>query len=143
MSSTVVADSSGIISLVSTTDVNHSLGLSISHRIRRDAHQLVLPGEVFTEVVNVLGKKVGHPDAIAVGAELLRSSEYLLADTDDQIRRRAFEKFTQSSGAVSFTDCIVMAVADQFETKDVFGFDEVFSKDGYTRFGYHQTILPI
>ena len=30
-----------------------------------------------------------------------------------------------------FTDCIVMANADSFKTKDIFGFDEVFRKNGY------------
>jgi predicted nucleic acid-binding protein len=32
---------------------------------------------------------------------------------------------------VSFTDCLVMAVADRFGTKVIFGFDEVFRKNGY------------
>jgi predicted nucleic acid-binding protein len=32
---------------------------------------------------------------------------------------------------VSFTDCIVMALADRLGTKTIFGVDEVFEKNGY------------
>jgi predicted nucleic acid-binding protein len=32
---------------------------------------------------------------------------------------------------VSFTDCVVMAVADTYGTKRIFGFDEAFTKNGY------------
>jgi predicted nucleic acid-binding protein len=34
---------------------------------------------------------------------------------------------------VSFTDCVVMAYADAFQTKDIFGFDKQFADAGYTR----------
>jgi predicted nucleic acid-binding protein len=33
----------------------------------------------------------------------------------------ALEKFKNQSQAVSLTDCIVMAVADHYGTKDIFG----------------------
>jgi predicted nucleic acid-binding protein len=32
---------------------------------------------------------------------------------------------------VSYTDCIVMVVATASKTKEVFGFDDVFGKNGY------------
>jgi predicted nucleic acid-binding protein len=31
------------------------------------------------------------------------------------------------------TDCIVMTVADDYGTKDIFGFDKQFEDSGYTR----------
>ena len=34
---------------------------------------------------------------------------------------------------MSFTDCLVMKVADEFGTKDVFGFDKQFEDPGYRR----------
>jgi predicted nucleic acid-binding protein len=35
--------------------------------------------------------------------------------------------------AVSFTDCLVMAVADEYGTKDIFDFDKQFADAGYIR----------
>jgi predicted nucleic acid-binding protein len=34
---------------------------------------------------------------------------------------------------VSLTDCIVMAIADHYGTKDIFGFDKQFADAGYHR----------
>ena len=45
----------------------------------------------------------------------------------------ALNKFEGLSEAVSLTDCIVMAVADEYGTKDIFGFDKQFADAGYTR----------
>jgi len=45
----------------------------------------------------------------------------------------ALEKFEKQSSAVSLTDCIVMAVADDYSTQDIFGFDKQFKDAGYTR----------
>jgi len=45
----------------------------------------------------------------------------------------ALDKFAASPNAVSFTDCLVMAAADVYWTKEIFGFDKQFSDAGYIR----------
>ena len=35
------------------------------------------------------------------------------------------------SESVSYTDAVVMAVADEYETQKIFGFDEAFATCGY------------
>jgi predicted nucleic acid-binding protein len=45
----------------------------------------------------------------------------------------ALERFKTQPQGVSFTDCVVMAYADAFQTKDIFGFDKQFADAGYTR----------
>ncbi len=40
-------------------------------------------------------------------------------------------KFSTQPGSVSYTDSLVMAVADTNDTPLIFGFDEVFEKNGY------------
>ena len=42
-------------------------------------------------------------------------------------------KFKDQPSGVSLTDCIVMAVADDYGTKDIFGFDKQFEDAGYKR----------
>lgn len=55
--------------------------------------------------------------------------------SNDNIRLRALQNFQNQPAYVSFTDCVVMAFADEYETKDIFGFDEAFRKNGYIRVG--------
>jgi len=131
----IVADSSAFFSLVIKEDRNHKIAnLTIKKIISSDA-SVIVPGEVFTELVNILGKKVGHSVAIKAGKMILEQSGFIITETTDSIRNNAFEKFKKQAESVSFTDCLVMAFADLYETKDIFGFDEAFRKNGYVRIG--------
>lgn len=131
----VITDSSALVALASKDDTTHDIAIKISEKIKERGWSLIIPGEVFTETVNLLGKKFGHKLAIEFGGEILRSDEYEIIDTDNETRQKAFEKFKLEANSTSFTDCIVMAFADHFETKDIFGFDEIFNKNGYKRLG--------
>ena len=51
-------------------------------------------------------------------------------DSDEELGE-ALKRFAQHPASVSFTDCVVMALADRVRTKTIFGFDEVFRKNGY------------
>jgi len=57
----------------------------------------------------------------------------VLSEPNNLLATPALEKFKAVPQAVSFTDCIVMAVADEYNTKDIFGFDKQFEDAGYVR----------
>lgn len=76
-----------------------------------------------------------HEAAVKQGEDLLSSRILIMVETTPIICQNAFDKFKKQPKSVSFTDCLVMAFADEFATKDIFGFDEAFRKNGYTRFG--------
>src|SRR3989338_2889968 len=135
MKTLIIADSSGIISLISETDKNHSLAVKISLKLEKAKGSIIVPTEVFAEILNITGKKLGHKIALIVAEKILSMKTFLISDTNEKIRKRALEIFKDQSESVSFTDCIVMANADSFKTKDIFGFDEVFWKNGYKRIG--------
>jgi predicted nucleic acid-binding protein len=46
---------------------------------------------------------------------------------------RALERLKDQVPGVSLTDCLVMAVADEYGIKDIFGFDMQFVESGYHR----------
>jgi predicted nucleic-acid-binding protein len=74
-----------------------------------------------------------HETARKAASELLNpESQFLLIETGPYLFT-ALEKFKAQPPAVSLTDCIVMAVADDYGTKDIFGFDRQFANAGYTR----------
>lgn len=134
MNKPVVIDSSALISLASLDDSNHHQSLSIVKQLEKMKRPLVLPGEIFTETLNVLGKKMGRTKQLEMGEDLLEGT-FVFLETTSQIRKASFEKLKKSASSTSFTDCLVMAIADSLDTNDIFGFDEVFRKSGYLRTG--------
>jgi len=136
----VIADSSALVSLASVTDQNHSKAVLYSQSFVKTNRPLIIPSEVIAETINTIGRKISHQMAMAVGNELLGSSAYFIVDSNTDLRIIAFDKFKKQKGPpelslkpakASFTDCVVMAVADYYETKDIFGFDKIFSKNGF------------
>jgi len=129
----IIADTSGLVSLATDTDQNHEPAKEAAARLRKASRPIILPSDVLVETVNVLGKKSGHETALKVAGELLRpGSQFLLIETRPYLVT-ALAKFENQPPAVSLTDCIVMTVADDYGTKDIFGFDRQFKDAGYTR----------
>ncbi len=126
----VVADTSGLMSLLVDTDANHGKALTQSAVFDESPGAVVISSHVFTELMNVLGKKLGHQVAVAIGRQIISNPTYLIMESDKELAE-ALERFAQQPASVSFTDCIVMALADRLGTKLIYGYDEVFRKNGY------------
>ena len=130
----VIADSSALVSLASISDSNHSPALRFSNRLVKEDRQIIIPTEIFSETVNVLGRRGNHQMAYGTASQILNSNP-IIPETMDNLREQALLKFKTQPESVSYTDCLVMAFADEFETKEIFGFDLTFKKNGYVRFG--------
>jgi hypothetical protein len=129
----IIADSSALVSLATDTDHNHKPATEATFRLRQADRPIILPSDVLVETVNILGKRSGHETAIKAADRLLRpGSQFILVETTSHLEA-ALEKFKKESPAVSLTDCIVMAVADYYGTKEIFGFDKQFENAGYHR----------
>ena len=135
MNAPIIIDSSAFISLGTISDNNHKKATIISDRIKEENRRVIMPGEIFTEVVNVAGKKINHQAALDQAHIILSSKAMHIEETTLKIRQNALSKFEQQPKSVSFTDCLVMAFADEFVTREIFGFDETFHKNGYILFG--------
>lgn len=138
MKTTIIADSSGIISLISKSDKNHGKAVEISRKLDKVKGSVIVPGEVFSETLNIAGKKLGHSVALSIAESIQSAESFIIFDTTEEIRKRALDTYRNQPESVSFTDCIVMAAADLFDTKEIFGFDEVFHKSGYKRLGFDE-----
>jgi predicted nucleic acid-binding protein len=93
---------------------------------------IFVPGEVLPETVNMLGKKFSRALAIDTGRLLITSAPFLVTHTDLDTHVSALSLFEQSTGSVSYTDCLVMATANKYVTRHVFGFDDIFQQSGFT-----------
>ena len=128
----IIADTSGLVSLFSPNDHNHAVAVNAAKRLQSANKEILIPAAVFIEFLNVLGRKVGHTAAIAAVSELTPPF-IVLSEPTNLLDTPALEKFALVTQSVSFTDCIVMAVADDYGTKDIFGFDKQFMDAGYNR----------
>ena len=129
----IIVDSSGLISLVVQSDSNHSEAIAIANDFVGGQGKALVPAEVFAETLNILGKKFGHEYAAGTVQAVLESSAFAVVPTSDVTRLEAVDHFRTAPAGVSFTDCLVMKAADEFGTKDIFGFDKQFEAAGYKR----------
>ncbi len=104
----IIADTSGLISLCLPGDHNHAVAVNAAEQLKSDHKDILIPAAVFVEFLNILGRKVSHSAALAAAAELTSS----------------FRKFQTVPQSVSFTDCLVTALADEYATHEIFGFDK-------------------
>jgi len=131
--SPIIADASALVSLTTDTDHNHIPAKEAAALLHKVSRPIILPAAIFVETVNVLGKRSGHETALKAADELLRpGSQFVLIETLPYLNK-ALERFKDQPPGVSLTDCLVMAVADEYGTKEVFGFDKQFEDAGYHR----------
>jgi predicted nucleic acid-binding protein len=126
----IIADTSGLISLFLPGDHNHEVAVKAAKQLQNEHKDILLPAAVLVELLNVLGRKVGHTAALAAVEEL--TPPFLILTTQSNVSQ-ALKKFEALPQSVSFTDCLVMAVADEYATSDIFGFDKQFAYAGYKR----------
>jgi predicted nucleic acid-binding protein len=107
----VIVDTSALISLASLDDQNHQKAVSISQNLARGQRVMIVPGEVFTETMNALGRlrgvapKVRRELQLRVGHELLSSPEFLVSETMPELRKPTLEALLKHQPfSVSFTD---------------------------------------
>ena len=131
MSKLVVLDTSAFLSLGNLADYNYQKATQISKIIANQESTVIVPSDVFTEIANVVGRKISHKAAVMQSQKILSSEMFTIIESSNDIRLSALDMFKKQSESVSFTDCVVMAVADYYETKDIFGFDGIFKKNGY------------
>jgi predicted nucleic acid-binding protein len=128
----IIADTSGLISLFSSNDQNHEMAVEAARRLSNERKDILIPAAVLVEFLNILGRKAGHAAALAAVTELTPPF-LVISEPANLLDTPALEKFGSLPQGVSFTDCLVMAVADEYGTPDIFGFDKQFADAGYHR----------
>jgi predicted nucleic acid-binding protein len=130
-SNTIIADSSALVSLFVASDSNHAAAVAGASHLVDDNRLVLIPAEIFAETINIVGKKFGHQTAVRVGHSLLDSAAFLIAVPAEATRLNALELLLTVPETVSFTDCLVMSVADEYKTREILGFDNAFRRKGY------------
>jgi predicted nucleic acid-binding protein len=126
-----IVDSSALVALLIENDADHDKAVAIGQTLREAASLILMPSEVIAETLNLLGKMQGRTFAFAAGQQLLNDPDIHLLTASSDRMRAALTSWQKQGSGVSYTDCLVMAAADEAETTIVYGFDGVFAKNGY------------
>jgi predicted nucleic acid-binding protein len=133
-SKTVILDSSGLISLLNVADQLHGEALRMDALLTASDWLILLPVEVLAETLNAVGKKIGRRDSVLAGQAILQryeSHDIDLIHAEGHVYDAAIKLLGTGTGNPSFVDCLVMALAHEYETSYIFGFDATFKKNGY------------
>jgi predicted nucleic acid-binding protein len=128
----IIADTSGLVSLFSPNDQNHEVAVEAAKRLSGEHKDILIPAAVLVEFLNIMGRKASHNAALAAVTELTPPF-LVINEPANLLDTPALEKFGALPQGVSFTDCLVMALADEYGTLDIFGFDKQFADAGYHR----------
>jgi predicted nucleic acid-binding protein len=134
----VILDSSALIAQLNVNDLWHEKADGIANVIANTDRHVILPSEVFAETLNRIGNNIGRQAAVLAGHALLErdaTGDILLTHSTPSLAAAALELLdtvaTPPDKRPSFVDCLVMATANANNTREIFGFDAVFAKNGY------------
>ena len=129
----VLIDADAFVGLIYKKDANHQVASRIIELI--PDVQLITSSYAYGEAITVLSQKAGR----AIALEFIKDtqdSSTIIIDIDFVFRRRGEEVFKrQTSKNVSFTDCVNMAIMEEYGVSEVFSFDEDYRKNGFIRIG--------
>jgi len=129
--SSYIADSSALFALYSTTDALHAAAIRAIDALRAERATILTPADVFSETMNLIGRRIGHRAATEAATLLLEADQFIVVETTADVRTAALAKLMDTPDSVSFTDCVAMSVADRYDTKLILGFDQAFRRSGY------------
>jgi predicted nucleic acid-binding protein len=134
----VILDSSALIAQINVKDLWHTKANTVSEIIERTDRKVILPAEVLAESLNRIGNNVGRQDAVLAGNAILERNEtgdILITQSTMEIISATLNLLKTVSEPqdkrASFVDCLVMATAAFYDTREIFGFDAVFGKNGF------------
>jgi len=134
----VILDSSALIAQINVKDLWHKKANSISELIERTDRKVILPAEVLAETLNRIGNNIGRQDAVLAGNALLERNEtgdILITQSNMDIISATLNLLKTvrepQDKRASFVDCLVMATATFYDTREIFGFDAVFERNGF------------
>jgi predicted nucleic acid-binding protein len=134
----VILDSSALIAQINVKDLWHQKANTISEFMARTDRKVILPAEVLAETLNRIGNNIGRQDAARAGNALLERNEtgdILITHSNTDILKATLHLLNSvrelPDKRASFVDCLVMATAAFYDTREIFGFDAVFGRNGF------------
>lgn len=125
----VIVDTGAIYALVMRNDRNHGAARRFLQHVLEGPASLVLHEWVFVEAMTLLKVRGGAEVAIRVGEEIKRNPLYRWQPSTPQLEQLAwgvFERYSDKDW--SYTDCALVALAQQTKTEEVWTYDRLLGQ---------------
>ena len=133
MGDLVVADADAIIAVTMVGDANHSKAILVEKGLKERGVRLLYPVTAIAEAVTFMQRALSSGATARAAAESFSNKDVEKADMDNEILERAVRRYFRFivSKKNTIFDCIVAAVADKHDTKEIFSFDGFYKKCGF------------
>ncbi|OGD98684.1 hypothetical protein A2W45_00850 [Candidatus Curtissbacteria bacterium RIFCSPHIGHO2_12_41_11] len=128
----VIVDADAIVAQAYPNDSNHGRAVSISDKLNNLGAQVIYPATAVLEATTVLQGRL-NSGATAYGtAAVFADPNVNVAEVNQNTLTNAINYFRPTTGKKNtLFDCVVMAVADEYEADAIFSFDKVYKSKGY------------
>jgi len=127
----VIVDADVIVAQSILNDSNHNKALHASNTLKEIKARIVYSATAILEAVTVIQKKRSSVLAYNV-ANLLTKDRVEVAQVDDDILANAMAYFNPTTSKKNtLFDCVIMAVANKYNTDIIFSFDKFYTKQGF------------
>ncbi|MBH8571986.1 PIN domain-containing protein [Nostocaceae cyanobacterium CENA369] len=130
----VFLDTSYIIALETSDDINHDVTLKHWQSFIQKLPRLVTTSYVFDEIVTFFNSRNRHAKAVEVGNRLLSSPSVQFIHVDEVLFFEAWRLFQQyDDKSYSLTDCVSFVVMKQLGISTALSFDKHFVQAGFEK----------
>ena len=128
----VIVDADAIIAQVNPNDKHHQTATEISHTLNSMNAQVVYPSTSIAES-NAFMQRVLNSTASAYGTAVVFTSPGVqIAEVNGETLRHALKYFNpHTSKKNTLFDCIVAAVAQDYNADAIFSFDGFYKRKGF------------
>jgi predicted nucleic acid-binding protein len=125
----IFIDADAFIAIYIETDFHHLKAIKINESKPKD--EVVTSSEVIFEVTTKLSYLATHKLATTFLSEILKSSVTIEYITPVRLQQTMSLFQKQSSKRVSLTDCANMIICKELGIKQIFSFDQHYTKNGF------------
>jgi predicted nucleic acid-binding protein len=128
----VIVDADAIVAQGNPEDANYQKATKISQQLIKLGVQVIYPVTAIAEASTVLQHKVSS--AIAFGTvQLMTEPIAQVVEVNKQTLINAHKYFSSTTSKKNtIFDCIIAAVAEEYEADAIFSFDRFYVKKGFT-----------
>ncbi|MCC5667083.1 PIN domain-containing protein [Nostoc sp. CHAB 5784] len=131
---TVFLDTSYIIALETSDDINHDVTLKHWQVFIQELPRLVTTSYIFDEIVTFFNSRNRHAKAVEVGNRLLSSPSVQFIHVDEVLFFEGWRLFQQyDDKSYSLTDCVSFVVMKQLGIRTALSFDKHFIQAGFEK----------
>ena len=129
----VVVDADAIVAQIHTSDSNHSKAVQATKLLKKNKARVLYPRTAIIEAVTVLQTKLNDRSAARGTALYFTNPNLEIIETNSEIYSMAFKKYFISTKSKRNTlfDCIVVAIAEEYDANAIFSFDKFYEKKGF------------